>query len=146
MHMGKAGFYIRRLARFSGSVEADVPVLRENPTADHPVLARPLTGRLLCRVFKHHDAGPKGSLTFIHVLPCSLPLYDMGVSIDHRHRLTPSFLRIYQPTVRAARPVLSRGTAAVDCNDHTLDSVWLQWMAPVVPGHDFVLGSIGVFF
>ena len=91
IHMGEPGFYIRCLALLFGDVKTDVPVLGENPTADHPVFACPLTRRLLCRVFKHHDTWPKGPLAFIHVLPGSLPLDDMRVSIDHRHRLAPSF-------------------------------------------------------
>src|SRR5262249_40554001 len=68
IHMGKAGFYIRRLAPLSGDVKTDVGILRKNPTADHPVFARPLTKKLLCRVFIHHHAGRKGPFTFIHVL------------------------------------------------------------------------------
>ena len=105
--MSEPGFYIRRLALLFGDVKTDIPVLRKHPTADHPVFACPLARRLLCRVFKHHDARPKGHLAFIHVLPGSLPLYDMCVRIDHCHRLTPSFLWISNHTVRAARPVLS---------------------------------------
>src|SRR5215470_14694137 len=93
IHMCKAGFYIRRLPPLSGDVKTDVGILRENPTADHPVFACSLTRRLLGWIFEHHNAGRKGALTFIHVLPRFFPLYDMRVSIDHRHRLTPSFFK-----------------------------------------------------
>src|SRR5512133_1729850 len=82
--MGETSFYVRHLSPFSRNVKTDVPVLCENPTADHPVFACPLTSRLLCRVFKHHHVGLKGLLAFIHELPCSFPLYDMRVSIDRR--------------------------------------------------------------
>src|SRR5437867_11860901 len=91
--MGKAGFYILRFAPLSSDVETGVGVLRENPTANHPVLACRPTGRPLRLVFIHHHAGGEGPFTFIHVLPRSLPLYDMRVSIDYRHGPTPSFFK-----------------------------------------------------
>jgi hypothetical protein len=121
--MGKARFHIRCLSRLSGGVKTDVPILGEDPTTDHPVLACP-TGRSLCLVFEYHHAGGKNPLTFIHIFPRPLPLNDMRVSIDHGHGFIPSFAMINLQTT-----VLGDGEGCCQGATVALD-------APVVPDHD----------
>jgi len=114
IQMRNPGFDIRRLASLSGYIKTDVAVFSENPTADHPIFAGPLTRRFLHRVLNTMTWGAKAlspSSMYSQVRSHSTTCASASITAIG---LAPFFYR-FTTTVRAPGPALSRLAAGLCC-------------------------------